>query len=416
MRMKSRSLTSKEGAAQAALLLDIGQRSITLRTRLALPLMTFLLSSIAFLGVGSSSSAYANTMRQRWTEQQAWTYMRAQAWPLGSNFLPANAINQLEMFQEATFDPAEMDKEFGWAEKTGMTTMRIFLHDLLWQQDPTGFKKRIDVVLDLAQKHHIKPVLVLFDSCWDPDPKLGPQHPPIPGVHNSGWVQSPGIALGEDANFSRFESYVKGIVGAFANDNRILAWDVWNEPDNPGGGDYTNNLADKTARVDRLLPQVFVWARSEGPIQPLTSGVWTHEDWSDSSKWSATEKIQLTESDIISFHDYSWPEKFEQRVAALEKLNRPLLCTEYMARGAGSTIDTILPIGAAHHVGMINWGLVQGKMQTNLPWDSWHVPYIDRNPTVWFHDLFYTDGRPYREKEIEILRANSQTMSQKRGN
>lgn len=357
----------------------------------------------------------ANSPRERWTEEQAWTYMRANPWPVGSNFLPVDAINELEMFQRETYNPAEIDKEFGWAESAGMNTMRIFLHDLLWQQDAAGFKQRLDNLLAIAARHHIKPVLVLFDSCWDPDPKLGPQHPPIPGIHNSGWVQSPGIALADPTNKPRFEAYVKGIVGAFANDDRILAWDVWNEPDNGGGGRYTNNLKDKTQLMNALLPQVFAWARSQGPKQPLTSGVWTHDSWDDPANWSATEKIQLSESDIISFHDYSWPEKFESRVAGLEKLHRPLLCTEYMARGAGSTIDTILPIAAAHHVGMINWGLVQGKMQTNLPWDSWQVPYVGREPTVWFHDLFYPDGHPYRAKEIEILRDTAHKMNPKRG-
>jgi len=362
----------------------------------------------------ASAASFANAPRERWTEDQAWTYMNAQPWPVGSNFLPANAINQLEMFQAATFDAAEIDREFGWAESAGMTTMRIFLHDLLWQQDSKGLVQRIDTVLGLAAKHHIKPVLVLFDSCWDPDPKPGPQRPPIPGIHNSGWMQSPGIALADAANTARFKAYVEGVVGAFASDKRILAWDVWNEPDNPGGGNYTSNLKNKVQLVNEMLPQVFAWARSQGPVQPLTSGVWTHNTWEDPQGWSVTEKIQLTESDIVSFHDYSWPEKFEARVVSLEKLHRPLLCTEYMARGAGSTVDTILPIAASHHVGMINWGLVQGKMQTYLPWDSWQIPYVQRAPTVWFHDLFYPDGRPYRAREIEILRATAKQMHQPR--
>jgi Cellulase (glycosyl hydrolase family 5) len=372
--------------------------------------------SLVVLALIFATHVHANAARQRWTEEQAWSYMRGQAWPLGSNFLPADAINQLEMFQAATFDAAEIDKEFGWAESAGMTTMRMFLHDLLWQQDARGFQDRLNTLLAIAAKHHIKPVLVLFDSCWDPDPKLGPQHPPIPGVHNSGWVQSPGLALGDDANNARFEAYVKGIVGAFANDERILAWDVWNEPDNGGGGNYTNNLTGKLERVERLLPQVFAWARAEGPRQPLTSGVWMHDSWADPSAWSRTEKIQLTESDIVSFHDYSWPEKFESRVNNLEKLHRPLLCTEYMARGAGSTIDGVLQFAAAHNVGMINWGLVQGKMQTYLPWDSWQVPYVGRAPMVWFHDLFYADGRPYRPREIETLRKTSAMMASKNRN
>ncbi len=346
----------------------------------------------------------------RWTEARASQWYQQQPWPVGANFLPADAINQLEMFEEATYDPAEIDKEFGWAESAGMTTMRIFLHDLLWKQDEQGFEKRLDNLLSIAAKHHIKPVLVLFDSCWDPNPVLGPQHPPIPGVHNSGWVQSPGLALGDPAQVPRLKTYVTGIVGRFAKDDRILAWDLWNEPDNEGGGNYTN-LPNKVQLVEALLPQVFEWAHSVNPIQPLTSGVWQHRSWDDPSAWSPTERIQLTQSDIISFHNYGWPEDFEARVVSLEKLHRPILCTEYMARGSGSTIDTILPIAAHHRVGAINWGLVQGKMQTYLPWDSWQAPYVNRKPAVWFHDLFYPDGTPYREREIDIMRGLSKEMN-----
>lgn len=360
--------------------------------------------------IASVHAAAANAPRARWSEQQAWDYMNRQPWPVGSNFLPKDAINQLEMFQEATYDPAEIDKEFGWAESAGMTTMRIFLHDLLWQQDAQGFEERLDQTLAIAAKHHIKPVLVLFDSCWDPNPVLGPQHPPIPGVHNSGWVQSPGVALADPSQLPRFKAYVTGIIGRFASDDRILAWDLWNEPDNAGGGDYVN-LPNKKQLVNQLLPKVFAWARSVGPIQPLTSGVWGSKSWGDPNTWSPTERIQLTQSDIISFHNYGWPEDFEARIVSLEKLHRPILCTEYMARSAGSTIDTILPIAARHHVGAINWGLVQGKMQTWLPWDSWKVPYVNREPTVWFHDLFYPDGTPYREREIEIIRSLSAQMN-----
>ncbi len=343
---------------------------------------------------------------QRWTAQQANDWYAGQPWLVGADYIPANAINQLEMWQPDTFDPAQIDKELGWAQSAGMNTMRVFLHDLLWQQDPVGFQKRLNVFLDIAARHHIKPMLVIFDSCWDPFPKLGPQHPPIPGVHNSGWVQSPGaIALEDPAQYPRLEAYVKGIIGAFASDNRILAWDVWNEPDGDNGGNMYEHEEprDKTARVDALLPQVFAWARSAHPTQPLTSGVFTG-NWSDPAKWSETTRIQLTESDVISFHNYSWPENFERRIVELEKLHRPILCTEYMARGAGSTFDTILPIAKKHHVAAINWGLVAGKTQTYLPWDSWQHPYVLDQPAVWHHDVFYADGKPYREREIEILR------------
>src|ERR1700722_17791373 len=177
--------------------------------------------------------------RQRWTVEQANAWDSTQPWLEGSDHIPANAINQLEMWQADTFDPKQIDLELGWAESIGMNTMRVFLHDLLWQQDKEGFESRLDTFLSIAEKHHIRPMLVLFDSCWDPFPKLGPQHPPIPGVHNSGWVQSPGSAvLQNPAEYPRLKAYVQGVVGAFANDSRILGWDLWNEPDNMNEGSY----------------------------------------------------------------------------------------------------------------------------------------------------------------------------------
>ncbi len=343
--------------------------------------------------------------QERWTEAQANAWYAQQPWLVGANFLPSTAINELEMWQAESFDEATIDRELGWAEGIGMNTMRVFLHNLLWEQDPKGFEKRIDRFLTIAARHHIRPVFVLFDSCWDPMPKLGPQHPPIPGVHNSGWVQAPGTEiLSNPAEYPRMESYVKGVVGAFANDPRILAWDVWNEPDNHGGGIYApEEPKNKTEIILGLLPQAFAWARTAHPTQPLTSGVYDG-DWSSLATMPPMARIQIEQSDVISFHNYGWPEDFEQRVKDLQQFHRPLLCTEYMARGAGSTFDTVLPIAHKYHVAAINWGLVAGKSQTYLPWDSWERPYVLEQPTIWFHDVFHPDGTPYREREAEIIR------------
>ncbi|HEY4054469.1 MAG TPA: cellulase family glycosylhydrolase [Terriglobales bacterium] len=340
----------------------------------------------------------------RWSESQANEWYQHQGWLVGSNFLPADAINELEMWQADTFDPQEIDKELGWAEGLGMNTMRVFLHDLLWQQDAGGFQKRLDTFLGIASRHHIRPVLVLFDSCWDPNPKLGPQHPPIPGVHNSGWVQSPGAkALEDPAQEPRLRAYVEGVVGAFAKDPRVLAWDVWNEPSNTNGGAYGKiEPKDKEDRVLALLPKVFTWARAAHPAQPLTSGLWIG-DWSSPEKLDPIGRVQLEQSDVISFHNYSWPEDFEQHVVWLEQYKRPVLCTEFMARPMGSTFDTILPIAKKHNVAAINWGLVAGKSQTYLPWDSWEKPYVLQPPPVWFHEVFHADGTPYREREAELI-------------
>ena len=363
---------------------------------------------LALNGVAPAQAPAQTTAPGLWPEKQAGDWYQKQPWLVGANYIPANAINELEMWQAETFDPKTIDKELGWAAGLGMNTMRVFLHDQLWVQDAAGFKKRIDAFLAIAARHRIKPLLVFFDSCWDPDPKPGPQRPPIPGVHNSGWVQSPGRAgLADVANYPRLEAYVQDVMRTFAKDDRILGWDLWNEPDNGfgGAGPESAEAREKLQRVTELLPQVFAWARAADVSQPLTSGVWIHDDWATAEKLTAVERLQLTESDIITFHDYSWPEVFERRIRQLQTYGRPILCTEYLARGAGSTFDNSLPIARRLGVGAINWGFVLGKTQTNFPWDSWQKPYTGQPPVVWHHDIFHPDGRPYRQAEVDQIRA-----------
>ncbi|HLH04872.1 MAG TPA: cellulase family glycosylhydrolase [Bryobacteraceae bacterium] len=354
--------------------------------------------ALAFL-----SSTYA---AERWTPEQANSWYAKQPWLIGSNYLPAYASNELEMWQAETFDPKRIDLELGWAQNLGMTTMRVFLHDLLWKQDPDGFKKRIDTFLSICQKHHIRPLFVLFDSCWDPDPKLGPQPAPRPGIHNSRWVQSPGAkALDDPGEYPRLEAYVKGVVGAFASDDRVLGWDIWNEPDNHNNSSYgPQDPKDKTERVLKLLPQAFAWARAANPSQPLTSGVWHDVPAAPGAEIPPMAKEQLDLSDIVSFHNYDPPAKFDSEVVWLDRYHRPVICTEYMARPQGSTFQGILPVAKKDHVGAINWGFVAGKSQTYLPWDSWQHPYTDRQPPVWFHDIFRENGTPYRPAEVQFIK------------
>jgi hypothetical protein len=342
--------------------------------------------------------------RERWSEAQAKAWYDKQPWLVGANFAPATAINQLEMWQAETWDPKRIDYELGLAQGIGMNTMRVFLHDQLWTQDPEGFKRRIDEFLTIAQRHGIRPLFVLFDSCWDPNPVLGPQHPPIPGVHNSGWVQGPGLpGLRDRSRYPAYKAYVQGVVGAFANDQRVLGWDLWNEPDNDAS--QYKGQEGKEPLVRALLAQVFDWALAADPSQPITSGVWQHDDWTPTGgKLTPMEKLQLNRSDVITFHDYSWPEKFEDRARQLLSYNRPIICTEYMARGNGSTFDGTLPIAKRMNIGMMNWGFVDGDTQTRLPWDSWQKPYVMAEPTIWFHEVFRNDGTPYRKAETDLIR------------
>lgn len=343
-----------------------------------------------------------------WSKEKANAWYAAQPFILGANFQNSSAINQLEMFQADTFNPAEIDREIGWAkEKFAMNTMRVYLHDALYAQDPQGFLNRFEQLLAIADKHGVRIMPVLFDSVWNPDSELGRQHPPVPGVHNSGWLQTPDRhVLVDPSKEAQLEAYVKAVVGRFANDKRVVLWDVWNEPDNPGGGSWNDDqLPDEQRRIAELLPKAFRWAREAGATQPLSSGVWIGPDWSPTSTTlTLIQRIQLAESDVITFHNYEWPESFENRVKQLRPYGRPIVNTEWMARGNGSTVDAVLPVAARENVGMINWGLVDGKTQTRFPWDSWEKPYVQSQPTVWFHDLMHRDGRPYRDREAEIFR------------
>jgi hypothetical protein len=286
-----------------------------------------------------------------------------------------------------------------------MNTVRVFLHDLLWK-DQAGFERRLSAFLKIADKHKIRPILVLFDSCWDPFPELGSQRAPRPGIHNSRWVQSPGApALQDPKQFGRLMAYIQDLLHDYANDKRILAWDVWNEPDNMNNGSYgTLELKNKKELVEVMLAKVFDYARAGMPTQPLTSGVWDGADWSDLSKLTPIQRIQLQNSDLISFHSYDKPDVFEKRIQQLQTYKRPILCTEYMARPRGSTFQSILPIAKKYNVAAYNWGLVTGKTQTNLPWDSWQHPYIAGPPDIWFHDIFHDDGVPHNPDEVDFLK------------
>ncbi len=346
--------------------------------------------------------------RQIWTKEKATIWYSNQPWLVGANFLPSNAINELEMWQAETFDTATIARELKLAASIGMNTMRVFLHDLAYQQDPQGFKKRVDIFLRIASRYGIRPLFVLFDSCWDPFPHKGKQHEPAPFLHNSGWVQSPGAdALKDSTQYPRLKKYVTDMVSFFRNDNRVLGWDVWNEPDNTNDKSYGRfEPYNKVALVQNLLKKVFVWTRSASPSQPITAGIWAG-NWISHDSLKAIEKLMIEESDIISFHNYGGAEDFEKCIVQLQRYLRPVICTEYMSRGNGSFFETSLPVAKKYKVAAFNWGLVDGKMQTIYPWDSWQVKYTGE-PVLWFHDIFKTDGNPYKKTEVDFIKSITQ--------
>ena len=156
--------------------------------------------------------------------------------------------------------------------------------------------------------------------------------------------------------------------------------------------------------VRQLLAQSFGWAREMKPTQPLTSGLWLGGHKAEKARLIPIEKVQLEQSDVLSFHSYGKLPDVKKWVENMRKHgNRPLLCTEYMARPEGSTFDPVMGYFKEQKIAAYNWGFVAGKTQTIYPWDSWQKQYTGE-PDVWFHDIFRPDGTPYRQGEVDFIR------------
>ena len=371
----------------------------------------------------------------RWSEEKIWSWYNDQPWLVGTNFITSSSINQLEFWQEETFDPELIEKELKLSASIGMNTHRVFLHDLLWEQDSIGFINRIDKFLEISDRNGIKTLLVFFDDVWHPVPNMGKQPEPIPHVHNSGWVQSPGAKILYDTlSHNKLESYIKGVVTKFADDSRILAWDLYNEAGAAGiashdiskeraielyekiGIEITDdnyslyNLNDidpksiKKTYTLSLLKKTVEWVRESNPSQPITTGIYAWDiDWAPLSDLSELDQFIVNSSDIISFHSYGSKKEVLERLKQLKNYNRPLLCTEYIARENKSTFEDVLPIFKENKIGAYNWGLVSGKTNTIYPWKSWDSTYT-APPNRWHHDIFYQNGEPFSNDEIELIK------------
>lgn len=333
------------------------------------------------------TSAYAQG--QRWTEKQASDWYAKQGWITGSNFQPSTAINQLEMFQKETFDLATIDKELGWAEGLGFNTMRVYLHHILWTTDKAGFKKRLNDYFAVSAKHKIKTIVVFFDDCWNDTYAPGKQPEPKPGIHNSGWVRDPGTMIYTHPDTMKvLEAYVKDIMTTFAKDDRILLWDLYNEPGN-------NAQHNKSMP---LLKNVFAWARQVNPSQPISVGI-----WNGGEPFKDLNKFQIENSDVITYHQYKHVDSHRHAIDTLAKYNRPLICTEYMARTNASVFQTIMPLLKEKKVGAINWGFVAGKTNTIYAWNT-PMP-SGKEPELWFHDIFKKDGVPFSKDEVRVIKS-----------
>lgn len=370
----------------------------------------FIITIIILLIFTKCQKQPSSVLDNRWSEEKAWKWQKKNGWMVGANFNPSTSINQLEFWQEDTYDSITIDRELKWSSELGMNLHRVYLHNLLWDQDSLGFLERIEDYLKISDSYNIKTLLVLLDDVWHPIPKLGKQPEPIPYVHNSGWVQAPGSEiLGDSLRHNELKNYIKGVISHFANDNRVIGWDLYNEPDNvapayPRFPDRPADIKDKKIYSLSLLKKVFNWSREINPSQPLTVGLWKDsETWGSLDDLTPIDKFSISNSDVISFHAYGDINETRKKIEDLEKYNRPLLCTEYLARSEKNTFQNILPLFKEKNVAAINWGFVSGKTNTAFPWSSWDEEF-DSLPRVWHHDIYLPDKTPFDQEEITFFK------------
>lgn len=317
---------------------------------------------------------------------QSWEWYKSKRWLCGFNYVTSSAVNSTEMWQKESFDPLTIDRELGWAENIGFNSCRVFMQYLVWENDKNGMIERLNRFLEIALRHNISVMPIFFDDCAfsGKQPYLGEQDESIPGVHNSGWTPSPGFERVKNKSYwNLLEEYVTSIINQFADDERIIFWDLYNEPGN-------------SDMLDQSLPLVcesFKWARNGKPSQPITIGLW-HDGLANLNKTI----IEL--SDIITFHNYGDLASVKDHINRLKPLGRPMICTEWMRRNGNSLFKTHLPLFKEENIGCYSWGLVNGKTQTHFPWGS---PEGAHEPEIWFHDVLRSNGEPYDPEEISLI-------------
>ncbi len=349
----------------------------------------------------------------QWPAERTRAWAEHRPWYCGCNFLPSTAVNFVEMWYGPSFDPETIERELGWAAEIGLNAVRTNLPFVVWRHDRDGLMARLERFLALADALGMTTVLCPFDDCGfgGEEPVFRPQPDPLPGVHNSRAVASPGRAMVMDrSGWPALEDYLSDVIGSFARDPRVLFWDLYNEPGN-GMVFSADGLADVSEELEAdshaLMLETFAWARAVAPEQPLTVGAWRNAPHGHGPLYSSKiDQAALDLSDILSFHAYLPTQRTERIIEELRRSGRPVFCTEWMARAVTSRIADQLEVMRRHHVGCFHWGLVRGRTQTHLPWPEPLLGDGERDDASWFHDLLEPDGRPHDPNEIALIRAS----------
>ncbi len=298
------------------------------------------------------------------TQERDWT------WVQGAVFVPTSCVNEAQQWDE--YDPAINERELRFASAYGINVVRVYLHYFIYLKKKDALLADIEDFLGRAARHGIKTEFVFFDDCWNqPGADIlspGYRYPaPIPGVHNSRWLVSPGDDALNHYERSRpsLKAYVQDIVRAHQADPRVVFWEIYNEPKN----------APSTVRLER---DAEAWIKETGTAIPATAtgGEFSGAPFSDFSSW----------------HEYGG--------YAVEG-DRRTLCTECMNRQGQS-----VPGVVAHFqgkVGYIMWEFGIGRDNCRFAWENDRAKPRKDEPATPFHGIVYPDGHPWSVDDVRAL-------------
>lgn len=356
----------------------------------------------------------------KWSRDKAWEWYNSRPWIRGFNGYPSNCANKVAIWQEYNHDEVErqIEYEFDLAKKTGFNAVRAILSFEVWLYQHDSFMNNLERYLALASKYGIGVMIVLGNDCLVPKElyafKLGEQkvdwgyHSGLKRGQHAGCHTTHGYALHDEPEYAeKFIQMVNEISAKYAKDERILIWDVWNEPGNSMRGDLSLEIMEKS----------FAAIRSHGNIQPATAGAYRYASHGQFRVDAKIELRALELSDIVSFHCYQPVDDLVGIIEALrEDYGRPIINSEWLNRIFENSIHRIMPIFYLENIGSFHWGLIQGYSQTYEP----VLPIYDMadadpkyDTRLWMHDLYHFNGRPYDKSEIELIQTLSKMADEK---
>ena len=351
-------------------------------------------------------------MKNKWSKERAWEWYNAHPWIRGCNYMSADCVNRIDQWQALHFEERfrTTEEELKVMQELGFNSVRIILEYVVWKEEHDSFLERFERYISLLDKYGISAIVVLANDCMPPKTELwempyigeqkfdmgyhgGKKHSQH-GAHNG---PAPHFYLDNEESADDYFKMVREIVTLYKDDNRILMWDVFNEPGN----------SQRSGITLPILKRMFEVVRGVNPSQPLTAAAWC---CNKNCVFDMPEDVYCLEnSDIITYHNYGKYEEHIRVIKYLKQFDRPLINTEWLARCTGNTVFDNFPLFYLENIGCYNWGFVAGKYQTfeahNSLWD-WY--YREKNAdidlTKWFHDLYRPSYRPYDPKEIDLIK------------